>query len=83
MGPKTPGAALIQGGFGPRLARATLKTERRSPLVAFSKFDPHRPEVAEPHGPGARRAMLLKYGWWITMVYTALGFGFIAYWALT
>ena len=51
--------------------------------MAFSKFDPHRP--AEKDGlaastPGAaRRAAFLKWANWIVLVYTALGFGIIAY----
>ncbi len=50
--------------------------------MAFSKFDPHRPDDG-PHGMDAanpqaeRRAKLLKYGWWITIVYTAIGFLFL------
>ena len=53
--------------------------------MPFSKFDPYRPDDAT--GPGgaanptaARRARLLKWVNWIVLVYTALGFGFIAYW---
>ncbi len=51
--------------------------------MAFNKFDPHRPEEEPKVGPAERRAMVLKYGWWISVVYTAIGFGFIAYWMLT
>lgn len=55
--------------------------------MPFSKFDPHKPEEDEGHGMSSdgahRRAMVLKYGWWISMVYTAVGFGFIAYWLIT
>jgi hypothetical protein len=51
-------------------------------VVGFSKFDPHRPA---PRGPAlearnpsaARRARLLKIGWLITLVYTAIGFAFL------
>ncbi len=54
-------------------------------VVAFSKFDPHRPDegghdLDASSESAARRAKLLKYGWWISVVYTAMGFGFIAYW---
>jgi hypothetical protein len=47
--------------------------------MAFNKFDPHAEEDAdEGLSPQAlRRARLLKYGWWITMVYTAMGFLFL------
>jgi hypothetical protein len=54
-----------------------------APLVAFSKFDPYRPEEGghDASSDGAhRRSQLLKYGWWISVVYTLVGFGFIAYW---
>jgi hypothetical protein len=51
--------------------------------VAFNKFDPHRPDEPTPMDPSARRrALLLKYGWWVTVVYTALGFGLMVYWVL-
>ncbi len=53
--------------------------------MAFNKFDPTKPEE-EGHDASSdtahRRAMMLKYGWWISVVYTAIGFGFIAYWIL-
>ncbi len=48
--------------------------------MPFSKYDPHRPleEEDDASSPEARRrAMLLKYGWWITIVYTAVGFVFL------
>ena len=49
--------------------------------MPFSKFDPDRPaEDDEPEG--TPRTWLLKYGWWITLVYTAFGFGMIAYWLI-
>lgn len=48
--------------------------------MAFSKFDPHRAEEREASTSGDRRAMVLKWGWWISVVYTAIGFGFIVYW---
>jgi hypothetical protein len=51
--------------------------------VPWSKFDPDA-APAEPEGSldtsAKRRALVLKYAWWVTVVYTALGFGFIAYW---
>lgn len=50
--------------------------------MAFNKFDPHKPDEPEETTTGDRRALLLKYGWWISVVYTAIGFGFIAYWIL-
>ena len=55
-------------------------------MAGFSKFDPNRP-VEEAHGgastpSAARRARLLKWVNWITLLYTALGFGFIAYWVV-
>lgn len=50
--------------------------------MAFSKFDPHRDDAAEADEgmtPSAkRRVRLLRYGWWITVVYTAIGFAFLA-----
>ena len=51
-------------------------------MAGFSKFDPNRPvDVAEASTPGAaRRARILKWVNWVTLLYTALGFGFIAYW---
>ncbi len=56
--------------------------------MAFNKFDPHRPEEDKPRGwanlsSAERRALLLKYGWWISVGYTAMGFGFITYWMLS
>ncbi len=54
--------------------------------MAFNKFDPHRPET-EGHDASSdsahRRSQVLKYAWWISMAYTAMGFGFIAYWIIT
>lgn len=52
-------------------------------MAGFSKFDPNRP-VEEAHGgastpSAARRARLLKWVNWITLAYTAFGFGVIAY----
>lgn len=52
-------------------------------MAGFNKFDPYA-QVDAPGGasnPGAaRRSRLLKWVNWIVLVYTALGFGFIAYW---
>ncbi len=53
--------------------------------MAFSKFDPHRPEPEPARGlagktSAERRALVLKYGWLISVIYTAVGFGFIVYW---
>lgn len=49
--------------------------------MPFSKYDPHRPDDGDEEGwssPQARRrALLLKYGWWITIAYTAVGFVFV------
>jgi hypothetical protein len=51
--------------------------------VAFSKFDPTRPQERDGLGASnpsaARRARFLKWANWIVLVYTALGFGIIAY----
>ncbi len=47
--------------------------------MAFSKFDPHRPEQEPEQDGAARRALLLKYGWAITTIYTTFGFVMIAY----
>ena len=51
-------------------------------MAGFSKFDPNRP-VDAPGGastPAARRrAQVLKWIPRIVMLYTALGFGLIAY----
>jgi hypothetical protein len=52
-------------------------------VAGFSKYDPNRP-VDEPGKAttpgGARRALILRWVNWITLLYTALGFGFIVYW---
>ena len=56
--------------------------------MAFNKFDPHR-EEPEGHAygaktaSGARRARILRWVNWLVLLYTALGFGFIAYWLVT
>ena len=54
------------------------------PAVAFSKFDPHRPQEDAHDGASsasaARRAKVLKWVNLVVLVYTAIGFGFIAYW---
>lgn len=50
--------------------------------MAFNKFEPHK---EDDEGLGAvneqaeRRAMILKYGWWISLIYTAFGFVMIGY----
>lgn len=50
--------------------------------MAFNKFDPHA-EQEEGHGAvndqAARRAMFLKYSWWISLIYTGFGFVMIGY----
>ncbi len=49
--------------------------------MAFSKYDPHRPEVKTTDArseSAARRAWILKVVTWVTFVYTAVGFGFLA-----
>ena len=55
--------------------------------LAFSKFDPHRVQDDDPLAastPSARRrARLLRWANWIVLVYTAVGFGLIAYWLIT
>ncbi len=54
--------------------------------MAFSKFEPHAPQETgeEFSSEGARRrALFLRWGWVITMVNTAIGFGFILYWIAT
>ncbi len=56
--------------------------------MAFSKFDPHRPEPEErafnaTSDEAARRALILKYAWIVAWGYTVIGFGFIAYWLAT
>jgi hypothetical protein len=52
--------------------------------VAFSKFDPYREPTGHPGDAStpaaARRARILKWVNWIVLVYTAFGFGLIAYW---
>ena len=51
--------------------------------MAFSKFDPHRPQeddaLAASTPGAARKARFLKWANWIVLLYTALGFGIIAY----
>jgi len=56
--------------------------------VAFNKFDPYREDAdeggLEATNPSARRrALVLRYAWWIATAYTAVGFAFILYWLLT
>ena len=52
--------------------------------MPFSKFDPDRPvekDALAASTPGAaRKAGFLKWANWIVLVYTAIGFGLIAYW---
>ena len=51
--------------------------------VAFSKFDPQRPTTKGEEGstPAAtRRARVLRWGNWILMGMTVLGFVLMAYW---
>ena len=56
--------------------------------MAFSKFDPYR-EQPEANAfdattkSGARRARILRWVNWLVLVYTAIGFGLIAYWMVT
>lgn len=50
--------------------------------MAFNKFDPYAESSKEGRSAAERRALLLKYGWWVAMAYTAIGFGFIVYWVL-
>lgn len=53
--------------------------------MAFSKYDPYR-EPQEKNAfdattpAGARRARILRWVNWLVLVYTAVGFGLIAYW---
>ncbi len=60
----------------------------RAVVVAFSKYDPYRPEP-EANGldattpEGARRALILKWAWLVSAAYTTMGFGFIVYWLMT
>ncbi len=53
--------------------------------MAFNKFDPHK-EEDDGHDAvndsANRRALLLKYAWWITTIYTAFGFVMIGYFML-
>lgn len=53
--------------------------------MAFSKFEPHRAveESDFESASAARRAWLLTWGWRISAVYTAIGFGFSVYWIAT
>jgi hypothetical protein len=54
-------------------------------VVPFSKYEPNRPVEPRPEGttPSAiRRIRILKWANWIVLLYTALGFGLIAYWLL-
>ena len=53
--------------------------------MPFSKFEPDRPFEEEPEAkdPSARRRVLvLRWAQWVAAVYTAIGFGFMAYWLL-
>ncbi|HUR62508.1 MAG TPA: hypothetical protein VM286_09125 [Candidatus Thermoplasmatota archaeon] len=53
--------------------------------MPFSKFEPNRPIEARPEGtsPSAvRRSRILRWVTWVAWAYTAVGFGFIAYWLL-
>lgn len=54
--------------------------------MAWSKFDPHAPPadaLAAESEEARRRALVLKWGSWITLLMVATGFGFIVYWNLT
>ena len=55
--------------------------------MPFSKFDPGRPaekDALQASTPGAaRKAAFLKWANWIVLVYTAIGFGLIAYWIVS
>jgi hypothetical protein len=52
--------------------------------VPFSKFDPYREDTGDPlqatTPAGARRARILRWVNWITLLYMVLGFGLIGYW---
>lgn len=52
--------------------------------VPFSKFDPYREQPGDglqaSTPAAARRARILKWVNRIVLLYTALGFGLIAYW---
>ncbi|MGB1585569.1 MAG: hypothetical protein ACPHID_00800 [Thermoplasmatota archaeon] len=47
--------------------------------MAFSKFDPHKPEEEPEPTVGDRRALILQWGWKITLIYTLFGFAMIGY----
>lgn len=51
--------------------------------MAWSKYDPTSPPadaMAATDAQAARRAQLLKWGTIISWIFTAIGFGFMAYW---
>jgi predicted anti-sigma-YlaC factor YlaD len=53
--------------------------------VPWSKYDPYLPPadaLAADSDEARRRALVLKWGSWITLAMVALGFGLIAYWNL-
>lgn len=65
-----------------------LPRQRQAHALAFNKFDPYSEassrSALEASSEGAeRRAKLLKYGWWISVVQVAMGFGFIGYWMIS
>lgn len=45
--------------------------------MAFNKFDPANESEGRVDPSAKRRAALLKWGWLITMIYTAIGFVFL------
>lgn len=52
--------------------------------MAFSKFDPHRDAGSGPGDPSAlRRALILRWASLVSTLFTALGFGLMAYWLIT
>lgn len=51
--------------------------------MPFSKFDPNRPAEAEREGTTAsadRRAKVLRWGNWVLLFMTLLGFMLMAFW---
>ena len=50
--------------------------------MAFSKFEPLRAQKSNENPVALRRAKILKYASWISLVYTLIGFVFIGVFVL-
>ncbi|MGB0653364.1 MAG: hypothetical protein ACPGQL_09210 [Thermoplasmatota archaeon] len=49
--------------------------------MAFSKYDPHKPEPQRPgigDDTARRRALILRWGWLVSLIYLGIGYVVIA-----